>query len=377
MSSLKRAAIVLLAMTLLVSMAAGCARKAEEAKPAEQKPAEQAPPAQAPKPEPPKKLKVGLVFDVGGRGDKSFNDMAYAGLEKAEKEFADKIETKYLEPSAGGENREQLLRLLAEDKYDLILGIGFLFTDHVAKVAGEYPNVKFGLVDGFIADLKADSNVRCLLFQEQEGSFLVGAAAALKTKTNKIGFVGGMKIPLIEKFEAGYLAGAKYANPKVTWKSEYIGTTGDAFKDPVRGQELTNAQLNWGADVVYHASGASGIGVIEAAASKKKFAIGVDADQTLTAKPEQQPYVLTSMLKRVDVAVYDTISLLVNGKFEGGYKIFGLADDGVGYAVNDINKELIKDIEPKLEEIKKKIIAGEIKVPFDKPTLDEFLKNLK
>ncbi|MGE5484719.1 MAG: BMP family ABC transporter substrate-binding protein [Ignavibacteriales bacterium] len=370
--SLKRAVAVALMALLVMGMVAGCGQKPpEQPKPAEQKPAEQ------PKPEPPKKLKVGLVFDVGGRGDKSFNDMAYAGLEKAGKEFADKIETKYLEPSAGGENREQLLRLLAEDKYDLIFGVGFLFTDHIAKVAKDYPNVKFGLIDGFVDGLKADSNVSCLLFQEQEGSFLVGAAAALKSKTNKVGYVGGMKIPLIEKFEMGYLAGAKYANPKVTWKSEYIGTTGDAFKDPVKGKELANAQMDWGADVIYHASGASGIGVIEAVASKKKLAIGVDADQTLTAKPEQQPYILTSMLKRVDVSVYDTIKALVDNKFEGGYKVFGLAQDGVGYAVNDVNKDMLKDIEPKLEDIKKKIIAGEIKVPFDKATFDEFMKNLK
>jgi len=370
----KRAIALVVAMLLVAGLVVGCGQKAEppkqEQKPAEQKPAEQ-------KPEPPKKLKVGLVFDVGGRGDKSFNDMAFAGLEKGSKDFADKIEIKWLEPAAGGENREQLLRLLAEDKFDLIFGVGFLFTDHIAKVAKEYPNVKFGLIDGFVADLKADSNISCLLFKEQEGSFLVGTAAALKTKTNNIGFVGGMKIPLIERFEMGYMAGAKYVNPKIQIQSEYIGTTGDAFKDPVRGKELALKQFNKGADVVYHASGASGIGVIEAATSKKKFAIGVDADQTLTAKPEQQPYILTSMLKRVDVAVYNTIKALVEKKFEGGYKVFGLAEDGVGYAVNDVNKEMLKDIQPKLEEIKKKIVSGQIKVPFDKQSYDEFVKTLK
>ncbi len=371
MISLKRGVAIVLTMLLLVGLLAGCSQKAEPPKPAEQKPAEQ------PKPEPPKKLKVGLVFDVGGRGDKSFNDMAFAGLEKGSKDFADKIEIKWLEPAAGGENREQLLRLLAEDKFDLIFGVGFLFTDHIAKVAKEYPNAKFGLIDGFVPDLKADSNVSCLLFKEQEGSFLVGAAAALKSKTNKVGFVGGMKIPLIERFEFGYLAGAKYVNPKISYMSKYIGTTGDAFKDPVRGKELATEQFNWGADIVYHASGASGIGVIEAATAKKKLVIGVDADQTLTAKPEQQPYILTSMLKRVDVAVYDTIKALVDNKFEGGYKVFGLAEGGVGYAVNDVNKEMLKDIEPKLEEIKKKVVAGEIQAPFDKKTFDDFVKNLK
>jgi len=345
------------------TLGAGCAKK--EA------------PAPAPaQPEKPKPLRVGLVFDIGGRGDLSFNDAAYAGLERAQKEFGDKIETKYLEPSAGGENREQLLRLLAEDKFDLIFGVGFMFTDHVAKVAKEFPGTKFGLIDGFIGDLTEASNISCLLFKENEGSFLVGAAAGLKTKTNKIGFVGGMKIPLIEKFEAGYIAGAKYVNPKVEVFSDYIGTTGEAFKDPVKGKELTLSQIKKGADIVYHASGASGIGVIEAGASQKKLVIGVDSDQSLTAKPEQRPYILTSMLKRVDVAVFETIKATLENKFQGGYRVFGVAEDGVGYAVNEYNQEMLKDIRDRLEELKKKIISGEIKVPADKKELAEFEKNL-
>ncbi|NPV71281.1 MAG: BMP family ABC transporter substrate-binding protein [Firmicutes bacterium] len=375
--NLKRVLTLVVIAALVAGVALGGCAKQEPPKPAApEKPAQPAQPAPPPPPAP-KKLKVGLVFDVGGRGDKSFNDMAYAGLDKGAKDFADKIEIKYLEPSGGGENREQLLRLLAEDKYDLIFGVGFLFTDHIAKVAKEYPNVKFGLIDGFVPDLKPESNVACLLFKEQEASFLVGAAAALKTKTSKIGFVGGMKIPLIERFEMGYMAGAKYVNKKIEIKGAYIGTTGDAFKDPVKGKELANAQFNWGADIVYHASGASGIGVIEAAAAKQKMAIGVDADQTLTAKPEQQKFILTSMLKRVDVAVYNTIQALVEKKFQGGYTVFGLAEDGVGYAVNDVNRDMLKDIQPKLEEIKKKVVSGEIKVPFDKKTYDEFVRSLK
>ncbi|SMB98754.1 nucleoside-binding protein [Thermanaeromonas toyohensis ToBE] len=323
-----------------------------------------------------KPLRVGLVFDVGGRGDLSFNDAAYAGLEKAKKDFGDKIEIKYLEPSAGGENREQLLRLLAEDKYDLIFGVGFMFTDHIKKVSNEFPQTKFGLIDGYIPDLKEDSNVSCLLFKENEGSFLVGAAAALKTKTNKIGFIGGMKIPLIEKFEAGYIAGAKYINPKIEVLSDYIGTTGEAFKDPVKGKELALSQIKNGADVIYHASGASGVGVIEAAASQKKLVIGVDSDQSLTAKPDQRPYILTSMLKRVDVAVYDTIKATLENKFKGGYRIFGIAENGVGYAVNQYNEEMLKDIKGKLEELKKKIETGEIKVPASKQELSEFENKL-
>lgn len=324
-----------------------------------------------------KVLKVGLVFDVGGRGDKSFNDMAYAGLERAKNEFGDKIEIKYLEPTAGGENREQLLRLLAEEKYDLIFGVGFMFTDHIAKVSKEFPDTKFALIDGSIADLTDNSNVRCLLFKEQEGSFLVGAAAALKSKTHKIGFVGGMKIPLIERFEAGYMAGAKYIDPNIQIISDYIGTTGDAFKDPVKGKELALKQIKAGADVIYHASGASGIGVIDAAATQKKLAIGVDADQSLTAKDTEKPYILTSMMKRVDVAVYETIKDALNNQFKGGYKIFGVAEGGVGYAENDFNKDMLKDIKPKLEELKQKIINGEIKVPASKQEYEDFVKNLK
>jgi basic membrane protein A and related proteins len=315
------------------------------------------------KQEGPKKLKVGLVFDVGGRGDKSFNDAAYAGLEKAQKELGDKIEVKFLEPATSGENREQLLRLLAQEKYDLIFGVGFIFTDSIAKVAKDFPQTKFGLVDGYIPDLKAESNVSCLLFREHEGSFLVGAAAAMKSKTGKVGFVGGMQIPLIERFEAGYIAGAKYVKPDIVVLSDYIGTTGDAFKDPVKGKELALKQLKNDADVIFHAAGASGIGVIEAAVAQKALAIGVDSDQSLTVPEAQRPFILTSMTKRVDVAVYNTIHGLVGKSFKGGYQEFGVKDNGVGYAENEYNKNLIADSKAKLEEIKAKVVNGEIKVP--------------
>lgn len=373
----KKILVVGLALLLVVSLVAGCGQKPATEQKQEQQPAQEQQQQQQTQPAPEiKKIKVGLVFDVGGRGDLSFNDSAYAGLEKAQKEFGDKIEVKYLEPSAGGENREQLMRLLAEDGYNLIFGVGFMFTDHIAKVSQEFPDVKFGLIDGFIDGLKDDSNVSCLLFKEQEGSFLVGAAAALKSKTGKVGFVGGMKSPLIERFEVGYLAGAKYINPKIGTMVDYIGTTGDAFKDPVKGKELALKQFKAGADVVYHASGASGIGVIEAATGEKKLAIGVDSDQSLSAKEDQRKYILTSMLKRVDISVYDTIKAYIDGNFKGGYQIFGLAEDGVGYAVNDYNKSMISDIEPKLEELKQKVIKGEIKVPVDKKEYDELLKTL-
>jgi len=321
-----------------------------------------------------KKVRVGLVFDVGGKGDLSFNDMADAGLTQAAKEFSARIETRELEPKAGGEDREELLRLLAGEKFDLILGIGFLFTDSITHVAKDFPTLKFAIVDGFIPD---KPNVVSLLFQENEGSFLVGAAAALKSKTNKLGFVGGMKIPLIEKFEAGYIAGAKYVKHNIQVFSEYAGTTGEAFKDPVKGKELALAEYDQGADIIYHASGLTGVGVFEAAVVKKKLAIGVDADQSLSAKADQRPLILTSMQKRVDVAVYETIKSVLNGQYKPGVRVFGLKEGGVGYAVNKYNKAMIQDIIPRLEALKKDIIAGKIKVPADKKELEAFVKTLK
>lgn len=350
------AVIALIAVALVVT---GCARQQ----------AQQPAPAVS-------KLKVGIVYDVGGRGDLSFNDMAYAGLARAQTEFSDRIETRDLEPTAGGENREELLRLLAGEKFDLIIGIGFLFTDSIQRVAKEFPGVKFGLVDGFIPDLTEASNVVCLLFKEHEGSFLVGAAAALKSKTGTVGFVGGMKIPLIEKFEAGYIAGAKYVKPSIRVLSDYAGTTGEAFRDPVKGKELALAQYDRRADIIYHASGGTGIGVFEAAVARKRLAIGVDADQSLTVKPDQRTQILTSMTKRVDVAVYDTIKALVDNSYKGGYRNFGLAEGGVGYAENDYNKAMIADIKDRLEELKQKIISGEITVPSNRAELDTFLKTL-
>ena len=309
------------------------------------------------------KFRVGLVFDVGGRGDKSFNDAAFAGLEAAKQELGDRIEIKYLEPAGSGENREQLLRLLAQDKYDLVFGIGFMFTDAIRKVAKEFPQTKFALVDGYVPDLRSDSNIACLLYREQEGSFLVGAMAAMKTNSGKIGFVGGMQIPLIEKFEAGYIAGAKYVKPNVMVLSDYIGTTGDSFKDPVKGKELALKQMGAGADIIFHASGSSGLGVLEAVVAQKKLFIGVDSDQSLSAADSQKPFILTSMQKRVDVAVQDTIRKGESKAFKGGYQEFGVKENGVGYADNEYNRAVIAPLKSQLEEIRNRIIAGNIKIP--------------
>ena len=345
---------------VLIALVGGCARQARQP----------GAPAQA------ARLKVGIVYDVGGRGDLSFNDMAYAGLQRARREFGDRLEVRDLEPTAGGENREELLRLLAGEGYHLIFGIGFLFTDSIRRVAQEFPDARFGLVDGVIEGLDERSNIVSLTFREHEGSFLVGAAAGLKTETHRIGFVGGMKIPLIEKFEAGYIAGARYVKPAVEVYSDYAGTTGEAFRDPVRGRELALAQYDRGADIIYHASGGTGIGVFEAAVARNRLAIGVDADQSLTVNETQRQHILTSMVKRVDVAVFETIRALVAGRFQGGARTFGLAEDGVGYAVNDYNRSLLADIQPRLEDLRRRIIAGEIDVPASRAELETFLQRL-
>jgi basic membrane protein A len=315
--------------------------------------------------------KVGVVYDIGGRGDKSFNDSAYAGLQAAKQEQGDKIAARDVSPNPDGSNRKELLDGLADDGYGLVFGVGFLFSEDIAKSATESTDVTFAVIDGF-DDLctQEGKNLVCIGFKEQEGSFLVGAAAALKTKTNTVGFVGGLQGDLIRKFQAGYEAGVKYIadrdgkNIKVL--VDYAGNTPEAFRDPAKGKELALKQIGQKADVIYHASGGTGAGVIAAAASKKVYAIGVDSDQSLTANPNEQKWILTSMLKRVDNAVQQTIASYVAGSLKGGIQTFGLKEGGIDYAKNEFNTELLGDIPTTLDDLKQKIISGEIKVP-DKP----------
>jgi basic membrane protein A and related proteins len=313
--------------------------------------------------------KVGVVYDIGGRGDKSFNDSAYAGLQAAEKEQGDKIQAKDVEPNPDGSNRKELLDGLADEGYGLIFGIGFLFSTDIAKSATESPDTQFAVIDGFAESCtKPDQNLLCIGFKEEEGSFLVGAAAALKTKSNIVGFVGGQQGQgLIEKFQAGYEAGIKYIADQdgkiIKVLVDYAGNTPEAFRNPAKGKELALKQIGEGADVIYHASGGTGAGVIATAADKKVYAIGVDSDQSLTASPAEQKWILTSMLKRVDNAVQQTIGEYVNGTEKGGIKTFGLKEGGIDYAQNQYNKELLGDIPTTLDELKQKIIDGEIKVP--------------
>jgi len=297
-------------------------------------------------------FKVGLVLDKGGKDDKSFNASAYEGATKAQKELG--IEFKYVE--ANDLNAlENLHRSFASKDFDLIIGIGFSQTDAIKKIANNFPNKKFVLVDG---ELK-QANVRSLLFEEHEGSYLVGAIAALHSK-NKIGFIGGMDIPLIRRFEMGYEAGAKKMNPKIQLVSNFIGISGEAWNNPAKAKELALAQYNSGVDVIFVAAGASGSGAFDAAEEKKKLAIGVDSNQNWM-KPG---YILTSMLKRVDVAVYNVIKESKQGQFQAGITRFGLKDKGIDYSLDQHNEKILSpDTIKKTDELKKQIIEGKIQVP--------------
>ncbi len=298
-------------------------------------------------------LKVGLVLDKGGKDDKSFNSAAYLGATKAEKDL--KIELKYVE-AADANAAENLHRAFARKNFDLIIGIGFAQTTAIKKVAAQFPKIKFALVDGEITA----PNVRSLLFEDHEGSFLVGAAAALKSKSAKVGFVGGMDIPLIRRFEMGYEAGVKHVNPKAQVITNFIGVTGEAWNNPAKAKELAIAQIAQGVDVIFVAAGASGSGVFDAVEEKRKLAIGVDSNQNWL-KPG---FILTSMLKRVDIAVYNTIKDTQDGKYTAGIVHYGLKDKGVDYALDNYNmKTLTPDITKKLDQYKAEIISAKIKVP--------------
>lgn len=298
-----------------------------------------------------KTLRVAMVTDVGGLGDKSFNDAAYEGLKQCEKKLGAKImvvESKKMEDYVPN------LKSLADQKYDMIWAIGFLMTDALKEVSKQYPDVKFGIIDSVVDN----PNVLSTCFKEEEGSFLVGLVAGKDTKKNVVGFVGGMEFPLIKKFEAGFKAGAKAANSKVQVRSAYAGS----FGDPAKGKELANAQFASGADIVYHAAGATGLGVIEAAKDRGKgyWAIGVDQDQHALAPSN----VKTCMIKRVDVGVFTGVKSLVDGKFKGGVVSLGLKENGVGVCANT-KKTASKAALKLVDKYTKLIIANKYEVPTD------------
>jgi basic membrane protein A and related proteins len=302
-------------------------------------------------------ITVGMVYDIGGRGDQSFNDAAFAGLQEACNEFGVQVED--LEPAAGGEDREELMRLLADEGYDLIIGVGFAFSDAVTAVSAEYPDTEFAIIDSVV---EAD-NVASLVFSAEQGSFLVGVAAALTTETDHIGFIGGVENPLIGAFEAGYVAGAEAVNPEITVEVEYISQPPDfsGFNDPARGSEIATSMYGNGADVIYHAAGGSGQGLFDTAnETGDVWAIGVDSDQYLVVGEPQNSVILTSMLKRVDTAVYDVIAGFVNEEPLTGVTSFDLESEGVDYSTSG---GFVDDIADQIDEYKQQIIDGEIEVP--------------
>ncbi|MGH8957381.1 MAG: BMP family lipoprotein [Acidimicrobiia bacterium] len=318
---------------------------------------------------------VGLVFDIGGRGDQSFNDSAAAGLERA----ADELGITFTEasPNDDGSNRAELLQLAA-DASDIVIAVGFLFEGDAAAVGTENPDTSFAVIDSPMLDFTVDppapygDNIAGLVFSEEQGSFLVGAAAALKSATGTIGFIGGVSGVggLIEKFEAGYMAGAMTVNPDIEILREYITAAPDfdGFNAPDRAREIALAMYDGGADVVYHAAGGSGAGLFEAASvasdtsGSKVWAIGVDSDQYNTADPAVQEFILTSMLKRVDVAVFEAIRAQCEDTFTAGETRYDLSVDGVGYSTSG---GFVDDIADQLEDFKAQIIAGDIVVPTD------------
>jgi basic membrane protein A len=304
-------------------------------------------------------IKVGMAYDVGGRGDQSFNDSAAAGMDQAVEEFGMESQESEAEDGEAESAREERLRTFAEAGFDPIIAVGFAYSASVAKVSKEYPDVHFAIIDDEAA--KAD-NVANLVFAEEEGSFLVGAAAALKSEANHIGFIGGVETPLIQKFQAGYEAGAKAVKKDIKVDVTYLTQPPDfsGFGDPAKGKTAAQGMYDGGADIVYHAAGGSGGGVFEAAVDAGAKAIGVDSDQYETADPSVQKVIMTSMLKNVNVAVYEYLKEVNDGTFPSGTTRYDLSVDGVGYSTTG---GMVDDISDKLDEYKQQIIDGEIKVP--------------
>ena len=298
-------------------------------------------------------FKPAVVFDMGGKFDKSFNEGVYNGVEK----FKADSGVEYREFEVTNETqREQAIRKMAQRGSDPVLGIGFAQADAISAVAKEYPDQKFAIID-MVVDLP---NVRSIVFKEHEGSFIVGLLAQMASKTNKVGFIGGMDIPLIRNFACGYEQGAKYANKDVEVLQNMTGTTPSAWNDPARGSELTKGQFDRGVDVVFAAAGGTGIGVLQAAKDNGKLAIGVDSNQNHI----HPGTILTSMLKRVDVAAYNVFNDAKEDKFTSGINSLGLAEGGVDWALDDNNRSLITaEMEAAANQAKADIISGKIVVP--------------
>lgn len=334
---------------------AGTTKAPADSTGSETEPSDSEDPTEAPSGDP---LKIGLVYSGGGRGDRGLNDMMYGAMEKVSQQYG--WEYADLENDQAS-NVEPSNRQFCEQGRDVIINFGFGCIDVVNKLAREYPEIKFITIDAVTDELP---NVLNFTFKEYEGSFLVGMVAAMMTETGKVGFVGGMENDLIKTFEAGYYQGAKEADPNVEVLSGYVGATVAAFSDPTKGKEIALSFYDSGADIVYHASGGSGMGVFEAAIQKDKWAIGVDANQ----QAEAPDNILTSMLKRADTAIEQALTDIANNEFEPGLRQLGLAEDGVGYVNDDTNAgKLPQEVVDKVNEYMEKIKAGEFTVS---PTLD-------
>jgi basic membrane protein A len=308
-------------------------------------------------------VKVGLAYDIGGRGDKSFNDSAAAGLDKAKNDL--KVAVEEVSPNQQGTDRADKLKGLVTAGFNPVIAVGFKYSDDVKKIAAENPDTTFAIVDDAAA---TGPNIANILFAEEQGSYLVGVAAALKSKAKHVGFVGGVEGELIGKFEAGFVAGVKSVDPAIKIETQYLSAPPDfsGFAAPAKGKVAAKGMLDKGADVIYHAAGLSGNGVFDAVVEARKggktdtWAIGVDQDQYLTATPDQQKVILTSMIKRVDVGVFDVIKKFNDGSKPSGATINDLKTGGIDYATSG---GYIDDIKDKIEAAKKDIVDGKVTVP--------------
>ncbi|MFI9648564.1 BMP family protein [Streptomyces sp. NPDC052040] len=305
---------------------------------------------------------IGLAYDIGGKGDQSFNDAAFAGFQKAEQEF--KIGGRDIEPQDGESDADKVQRLeqLAKGGYNPIIGVGFVYAPAVKEVAAKYPKITFGIIDD---DTVKAPNVADLVFHEEQSSYLAGVAAAKATKKNHIGFIGGVDIPLIHKFGAGFAQGAKSVNPKIRIESQYLTQTAQegGFSSPDKGKDAANGQIEAGADVIYQAAGLSGQGVIQAAAAHKVWAIGVDSDQyRQTALAKYKDFILGSALKNVGGAVYDLTKSVVDGKPLSGEQRGDLASGGVGFADSNPKYQAMKDVVAAVDKAKQDITSGKVTV---------------
>ena len=348
------------------------------------------------------RYKIGLAFGISGRGDRSFNDSAYDGLVEVARTFngyfanpadprhGNELEIKYLTPpNSTIESFSSILRQLAREQYQLIFAIGIEYSTTLPQIAREFPNSQFVLIDATIPNLRPDSNITVVNFKEHEGSFLVGMIAGMKNNGGKVGFIGGMNSELIQKFEYGFRAGVIYSNPELKKAGqvlvEYIGNTVDAFNNPNRAYQIARNMYQQGATIIFHAAGASGLGVFRAARERKQWAIGVDSDQGMVLENDRNPelrelapWILTSMLKRVNRPIFAlSRDFIRSGKIQERYQNYGFNFDAIGFAINDRNREILgRDVNQRVIDIRAQIGSGQLQVPSTRREFDDWIKTL-